>query len=997
MRKHKKLEEWKPGVCAHWMGNKRRYCSFPAKPGLKFCGNHMLAWDAEKHAVACPACTTYVAAQDLEAHLKKCPKVLLLSKQQAEPHFCPDINAGSEEEPDLMAPQSWHSKTRQVKTEADSSRTHHAAASTSVSATGAVSTTTSTEAAASTTTSANAAAITSGSANGAGSSSNSSSKSPFAKGKAIARARAASQLGPRGLEQLLARLERVYQQECGASEPPLHVLRPPQCEPLLQPQENRQFSIKHALQQASLVGHIVDMGLVSEQELCPVQDLQHRGWQQHEGLKQPEWWQRDCQQQQQQPQQQQQQPQQQPQLQQQQQQQQQTQQQPQQHLEQQQQQQQLQQSAGGVCLVELGAGKGGLAAMVAEALQPAVSSAVVMDNQANFKFKSDRFIREVCRDFSRFSLDLKDFAVWRLRALQQVKPQQARPQQQVKPQQQAKHQQQQQELEQLLQQQQQQQQQQELLHPLQQHKELLQQQQQQQQQQQWEPGHINFQRLEDHSNGQAQAVTPEHHPGDGMKQNGNPLASSQPHPCPPKVALEAAGARDEASGAAASTSQGNCGASSARACTAPDWMVVGKHLCGAATDYALRGCLPSLPTGVNGAPEADVLQRFRGLAIATCCHHRCSWRSYVGKQAFRIRSSSTSNRINLISLLPALCSWRSYVGKQAFRAWGFSPFEFELVCWMTGWALCGHDAAPGQACEDGASDDEEGVDADDVDGRERSSSRVGRAADSEGGSSLGGGHAADGAVGKGPLGASEDGSIPRVQALATAPCNVPEESEGRGRITLCDDSTGSQAPPVEQQQQLLGEPELHLQLSLQQQQQQQLLMRRGQRPSSQQSRAGEDEDGDKDSEWDPVRSLPRDKRMAIGAMCKQLIDRGRLLWLRQRMGLPSPLSKEHWRHQPPHSHSSCTAGQASTNTPVDGYGHGLPEACAESQQSNGSCCAAAACSSADACGTSKCMTDSSKSTSGVRARRQASPAAEIVRYIEADVSGENRALLARMR
>jgi hypothetical protein len=30
------------------------------------------------------------------------------------------------------------------------------------------------------------------------------------------------------------------------------------------------------------------------------------------------------------------------------------------------------------------------------------------------------------------------------------------------------------------------------------------------------------------------------------------------------------------------------------------------------------------------------------------------------------------------------CGWKSYVGKEAFRAWGFSPQEFELVCWMTG-------------------------------------------------------------------------------------------------------------------------------------------------------------------------------------------------------------------------------------------------------------------------------------------------------------------------
>jgi len=45
---------------------------------------------------------------------------------------------------------------------------------------------------------------------------------------------------------------------------------------------------------------------------------------------------------------------------------------------------------------------------------------------------------------------------------------------------------------------------------------------------------------------------------------------------------------------------------------------VGKHLCGAATDLSLR-CLAQ--PGVNCG----------GLGFALCCHHRCEWRSYVGK------------------------------------------------------------------------------------------------------------------------------------------------------------------------------------------------------------------------------------------------------------------------------------------------------------------------------------------------------------------------------
>lgn len=51
------------------------------------------------------------------------------------------------------------------------------------------------------------------------------------------------------------------------------------------------------------------------------------------------------------------------------------------------------------------------------------------------------------------------------------------------------------------------------------------------------------------------------------------------------------------------------------------------------------------------APSSDG-QGIQGLAVATCCHHRCSWQHYVGKHTF--------------------------------RRLGFNPEEFEVVSWMTG-------------------------------------------------------------------------------------------------------------------------------------------------------------------------------------------------------------------------------------------------------------------------------------------------------------------------
>ncbi|XP_037553695.1 tRNA:m(4)X modification enzyme TRM13 homolog [Nematolebias whitei] len=107
---------------------------------------------------------------------------------------------------------------------------------------------------------------------------------------------------------------------------------------------------------------------------------------------------------------------------------------------------------------------------------------------------------------------------------------------------------------------------------------------------------------------------------------------------------------------------------------------VGKHLCGAATDLALRCLLetskvreetepapkrlrssePSEPrsgedpeTPEPGSGIGPVL----GLAVALCCHHRCEWRHYVGQRFFLQN--------------------------------GLGPAEFSAFCRMSSWATCG--------------------------------------------------------------------------------------------------------------------------------------------------------------------------------------------------------------------------------------------------------------------------------------------------------------------
>ncbi|XP_053179081.1 tRNA:m(4)X modification enzyme TRM13 homolog [Scomber japonicus] len=118
---------------------------------------------------------------------------------------------------------------------------------------------------------------------------------------------------------------------------------------------------------------------------------------------------------------------------------------------------------------------------------------------------------------------------------------------------------------------------------------------------------------------------------------------------------------------------------------------VGKHLCGAATDLALR-CLLETPEPRETEPPPKRLRpsepaagdrpspdpnpgpgpvqgpgpgpvqgpgpgRVQGLAVALCCHHRCDWQHYVGQQFFLQR--------------------------------GLGAEEFSAFCRMSSWATCG--------------------------------------------------------------------------------------------------------------------------------------------------------------------------------------------------------------------------------------------------------------------------------------------------------------------
>jgi tRNA:m4X modification enzyme len=50
-------------------------------------------------------------------------------------------------------------------------------------------------------------------------------------------------------------------------------------------------------------------------------------------------------------------------------------------------------------------------------------------------------------------------------------------------------------------------------------------------------------------------------------------------------------------------------------------VIVAKHLCGVATDLALRSLAGFKTTSA---------QSLLGVSIATCCHHACIWKDYCG-------------------------------------------------------------------------------------------------------------------------------------------------------------------------------------------------------------------------------------------------------------------------------------------------------------------------------------------------------------------------------
>ncbi|NXF71859.1 TRM13 enzyme, partial [Sclerurus mexicanus] len=132
---------------------------------------------------------------------------------------------------------------------------------------------------------------------------------------------------------------------------------------------------------------------------------------------------------------------------------------------------------------------------------------------------------------------------------------------------------------------------------------------------------------------------------------------------------------------------------------------IGKHLCGAATDLALRCLVESYTPCCDGENEEPAAKRSRtattgvapdtaaghgekpedckpvaGIVIALCCHHKCDWTHYVGREFF--------------------------------KSVGLGPVEFHYFQRMSSWATCGmrettHKASTSEESEDQPNDTEE--------------------------------------------------------------------------------------------------------------------------------------------------------------------------------------------------------------------------------------------------------------------------------------------------
>jgi tRNA:m4X modification enzyme len=89
---------------------------------------------------------------------------------------------------------------------------------------------------------------------------------------------------------------------------------------------------------------------------------------------------------------------------------------------------------------------------------------------------------------------------------------------------------------------------------------------------------------------------------------------------------------------------------------------IGKHVCGNATDLSLR-CLEQALMCKLSDVSLDASRKcfLKGICIATCCHHRCTWEDYVGKTFFKEKLGGSAVEFEVLRLLS---SWALMGGEE---------------------------------------------------------------------------------------------------------------------------------------------------------------------------------------------------------------------------------------------------------------------------------------------------------------------------------------------
>ncbi|XP_067846693.1 tRNA:m(4)X modification enzyme TRM13 homolog isoform X2 [Heptranchias perlo] len=113
---------------------------------------------------------------------------------------------------------------------------------------------------------------------------------------------------------------------------------------------------------------------------------------------------------------------------------------------------------------------------------------------------------------------------------------------------------------------------------------------------------------------------------------------------------------------------------------------IGKHLCGAATDLALKCLIESYKTKQEDSGKEPLAKRLKSDEMETIAERPMS--------VSNCTVQSAANRQSVLGIAVALCchhrcEWKHYVGKEFFSSRGLGAEDFKIFQRMSSWATCG--------------------------------------------------------------------------------------------------------------------------------------------------------------------------------------------------------------------------------------------------------------------------------------------------------------------